>query len=122
MATAATTVTAYIAAQPRSSRAALKKVRAAIRKGAPGAEESISYGMPTYKLGGRAVIYFAGWKDHYSIYPANAELVAAFRTELAPYEVNNKGTIRFPLSDAVPMTLIGRLAAFLLEQMRRAIR
>ena len=122
MATVASTVTSYIAAQPRSSQAALKKVRAAIRKGAPGAEESIAYGMPTYTLDGRAVIYFAGWKEHYAIYPATAELVAAFRKELAPYEVNDKGTIRFPLSDPVPMTLIGRLAAFRLEQVRRARR
>src|SRR5262245_33634612 len=113
-------VTAYIASQPRDAQASLKKVRAAIRKGAPGVQESISYGIPTYKLDGRAVIYFAGWKQHYSIYPANAELVAAFRKELAPYEVNDKGTIRFPLSAPVPTTLIGRLAAFRLKQVDRS--
>ena len=115
-------VTAYIASQTKGSQAALRKVRAAIRKGAPSARESISYGMPTYKLDKRVVIYFACWKAHYSIYPANAEMVSAFRKDLEPYEVNGKGTIRFPLSDPVPMTLIGRLAAFRLKQVSRSRR
>jgi uncharacterized protein YdhG (YjbR/CyaY superfamily) len=113
-------VSAYIASQPKGAQALLRKVRAAIRKGLPGIQESISYGMPTYKLDGRAVIYFACWKQHYSIYPANAELVAAFSKELAPYEVGDKGTIRFPLSAPVPTTLIGRLAAFRLKQVSRS--
>lgn len=113
-------IAAYIALQPRGSQAALKKVRRAVRKGAPGTVESISYGIPTYKIDGRAVIYFAGWKQHYSIYPANAELLAAFGKELAPYEVNDKGTIRFRLTDPVPVTLIGRLAAFRLKQVIRS--
>jgi uncharacterized protein YdhG (YjbR/CyaY superfamily) len=47
------------------------------------------------------VIYFAGWKEHYSLYPSNGRLVATFKDELAPYEVE-KGTIRFSLSDPVP--------------------
>ena len=57
------------------------------------------------------MIYFAGWKKHYSLYPATAELVAAFKDELAPYELS-KGTIRFPLSRPVPVRLIGRIARF----------
>ena len=52
------------------------------------------------------MIYFAGWKEHYSIYPSNDRLVAAFKDELAPYEVNGKGTIRFPLSEPIPVKLI----------------
>jgi uncharacterized protein YdhG (YjbR/CyaY superfamily) len=109
-------VTAYIAAQPKASHAALKKVRAAIRKGVPRADELLSYGIPTYKLEGRPVIYFAGWKQHYSIYPSNAALVAAFKRQLAPYEVNDKGTIRFPLSEPVPVALIQALARFRARQ------
>jgi len=49
------------------------------------------------------VIYFAGWKEHYSIYPSTRRLVAAFEKALEPYEVNDKGTIRFPLSQPVPV-------------------
>ena len=52
------------------------------------------------------------WKEHYSIYPATAKLVAAFKKQLAPYEVNDKGTIRFPLKGRVPVGLIGSIAKF----------
>ena len=79
-----------------------------MRKALPSAEEVISYQIPAYKLNGRVVIYFAGWREHYSIYPAQRRLVAAFKERLAPYEVNNKGTIRFPLSEPVPARLIRR--------------
>jgi len=107
-----TSVDEYIAAQPKAARVALKRVRSAIRKGLPGAEETISYQIPTYKLHGRYVIYFAGWKEHYSIYPSTRPLVAAFEKALEPYEVNDKGTIRFPLSLPVPVKLIEGLSKF----------
>jgi uncharacterized protein YdhG (YjbR/CyaY superfamily) len=99
----------YIAAQPESVHAALSRVRTAIRKALPKADEVISYQIPTYKLDGRAVFYFAGWKEHFSLYPASPELLAAFKKELAAYEIN-KSTIRFPLNKPVPATLIARIA------------
>jgi len=102
----------YIASQPKAVQDLLERVRSAIRKAVPGAEEVISYQIPAYKLRGGAILYFAGWKRHYSLYPATAQFVAAFKDDLAPYEVNNKGTIRFPLSEPVPVKLIGRIAKF----------
>jgi uncharacterized protein YdhG (YjbR/CyaY superfamily) len=104
-------VEAYIAAQPAATQRVLARVRSAIRKALPGAEEVISYKIPTYKLPGGTVLYFAGWKEHYSLYPAGDRLVAAFKAELAPYAVN-KGTIRFPLDAPVPAKLIERIAKF----------
>jgi uncharacterized protein YdhG (YjbR/CyaY superfamily) len=101
----------YIAAQPDAAQAALGLVRSAIRKAMPGADEVISYKIPTYKLNGRAVLYFAGWKEHYSLYPAGEPLVAAFKDELASYKVE-KSTLRFPLSQPVPVKLIERIAKF----------
>ncbi len=101
----------YIASQPKAVQSVLERVRSTIRKAVPGAEEVISYQIPAYKLQGLAVIYFAGWKQHYSLYPATGRLVAAFKDELASYEVS-KGTIRFPLSEPVPVRLIGRIAKF----------
>jgi uncharacterized protein YdhG (YjbR/CyaY superfamily) len=98
----------YLAAQPPAARAVLTAVRAAIRQALPKAEESISYHMPTYKLAGAPVVYFAGWKTHVALYPATAGVVAAFAKELAGYEVQ-KGTIRFPLA-AVPVPLVARIA------------
>ena len=104
-----TSVDEYIASQPELVRGVLDRVRRTIRKAVPGAEETITYRIPTYKLNGRAVIYFAGWRQHYSLYPASADVVAAFKDDLATYEVN-KGTIRFPLSEPVPVKLIAGIA------------
>ena len=101
----------YIASQPKATQRLLQRVRSAIRKAVPEAEEVISYKIPAYKLHGAPVLYFAGWKQHYSLYPATARVVAAFKDELEPYEVS-KGTIRFPLSQPVPVQLIGRIAKF----------
>src|ERR1700735_1832749 len=95
----------YIAAQPDAAQAILGLVRRAIRKAIPGADEVISYKIPTYKLNGRAVLYFAAWKEHYSLYPAGEPLVAAFKDELASYKVE-KSTLRFPFSQPVPVKLI----------------
>jgi uncharacterized protein YdhG (YjbR/CyaY superfamily) len=104
-------VDAYIASYPEAVQRVLKRVRSIIRRALPGAEEAISYGIPTYKWQGRPVLYFAGWKGHYSLYPSGDHLVAAFKDELAPYAVS-KGTIRFPLSEPVPAKLVEGIAKF----------
>ena len=109
----------YLGSQPEAARAVLEHVRRTIRKAVPEAQEVISYQIPAYKLRGRTVLYFAGWKEHYSLYPAGPQLVEAFKDELAPYEVS-KGTIRFPLSQPVPVELIERLAKFRAKQSDRA--
>lgn len=106
-----TPIEQYIAKQPEAIQPVLERVHGAIRKALPEAEEVISYGMPAFRQHGRVVIYFAGWKAHYSIYPATGGLVDAFAEELAGYEIS-KGTIRFPLSQPVPVRLVGKLAKF----------
>ena len=105
-----TSVDAYIAAQPGPAQAALEQVRSTIRKALPRADEVISYQIPTYKVAGGVVLYFAGWKQHFSLYPATKRVLAELGDALAPYEVNDKGTIRFPLSGPVPERLIARIA------------
>ncbi len=101
----------YIASQPEAAQDMLGRVRSAIRKAVPDAEEVISYQIPAYRVHGRVAIYFAGWKRHYSLYPATDSLVAAFEDELSPYKIS-KGTIRFPLSEDVPVKLIEDIARF----------
>jgi uncharacterized protein YdhG (YjbR/CyaY superfamily) len=101
----------YIASQPEAVQGVLRRVRNTIRTAVPGAQEVISYKMPTYTLNGDRLLYFAVWKQHYSIYAATEQVVAAFQDELASYEVD-KGTIRFPLSEPVPVKLIARIAKF----------
>jgi len=95
----------YIAARPETSRKTLNEVRRAIRRAIPGGEETISYNIPAYKAGGAAVIYFAGWKHHYSLYPVNASVLAQCSHETGSYKVE-KSTIRFPLDEPVPARLI----------------
>ena len=107
----AQSVDEYIACQPKPLQPVLQQVRAAIRKAVPKAEEAISYGMPTYTLDGRRLLYFAPWKQHYSLYAATPQVLAAFPEELSRYRID-KGTIRFPLSEPVPVRLIGRIAKF----------
>jgi len=103
-----TSVSGYIASQPRGVQPVLRRVRSTIRKAVPQTDEVISYKIPAYKLHGRPVLYFAAWKQHYSLYPATRRVLAAFKDELAPYEVN-KGTIRFPLAKPLPVGLVKRL-------------
>ncbi len=105
----------YIASQSEAGQGVLKRVRSAIRKGVPRAEEVISYGIPTFKLNGRPVVYFAGWSRHYSLYPSTDRVVAAFKDDLAPFEIS-KGTIRFPLSEPVPVKLIEGIAKFRVKE------
>ena len=114
-------VTAYIEGFPAPARAALTRVRGIIRRAVPAAEEMISYQIPAYKLHGRPVLFFAAWKEHYSLYPSNARLVAAFKNQLSKYEIS-KGTIRFPLSDGVPVTLIERIARFRARQVMESLK
>ena len=99
----------YIASQAPAVQHLLRRVRNAIRQAVPRADETISYGMPTYKLDGRAVIYFAGWNEHYSVYPWTTHVKEALGSELTPYEAG-KGTLRFALADPVPVRLIARIA------------
>jgi len=106
-----TSVDEYIGSQPEAAQDVLKRVRRVIRKAVPAAEEWISYKIPTYKLRGVPVLYFAGWKRHYSLYPVTSPVVAAFQDDLAPYAIS-KGTVRFPLSQPVPVKLIEGIARF----------
>jgi uncharacterized protein YdhG (YjbR/CyaY superfamily) len=101
----------YIATRPDAVQAILERVRSAIRKALPDAVETISYQMPAYRLHDGNGIAFAGWKQHFALYGATDKVATAFSDELAPYEVD-KGTIRFPYSEPVPVKLIERIVKF----------
>jgi uncharacterized protein YdhG (YjbR/CyaY superfamily) len=101
-------VDAYIAAQPAAVQPVLDEVRALIRRVAPQAAESISYDMPTYKLGDQRLVYFAAWKQHIGLYALPAPVLDAFETEVAPYR-QPKGTLQFPYSQPLPAELVEKL-------------
>lgn len=91
----------------------LQKIRKTIQKAAPGAEEAISYQIPTFKLNGN-LIYFAGFQNHVSVYPAPRG-AKEFKEELAVYE-GGKGTVRFPLNEPIPYDLITRITKYRVQQ------
>src|ERR1700680_560043 len=99
----------YIAAQPEVLRPRLEQVRAAIKRAVPEAEEGIGYHMPGYKLHGKPMLYFASFKEHYSLFAASGTFFATLEDELSGYELR-KGTVQFPLTKPVPVKLISRIA------------
>jgi uncharacterized protein YdhG (YjbR/CyaY superfamily) len=99
----------YIAAQPEAVRPKLEQVRAAIGKAVPDAVEGIGYRMPGYKLRGKPMLYFAGFKEHYSLFAASGTFFAELEEDLRGYELG-KGTVHFPLTKPVPVKLISRIA------------
>lgn len=99
----------YIKSLPPDTHLALRRVRAVIKKALPKATEGISYQIPVYKIDGRMVLYFAGFKNHYSIYPATGKLLKTLKKELTPH-LHSKATLRFDYGEKIPAALIARIA------------
>lgn len=102
------TIDEYLATLRPAVRTPLQRVRRTIAKALPGAVEAISYQIPTFKLDGRNVMHFAGWKAHISVYPV-PPTDAALEAAIAPY-LASKGTLKFPLDQPIPFELISRVA------------
>jgi uncharacterized protein YdhG (YjbR/CyaY superfamily) len=107
------TIDEYITDFPKDVRERLEKVRAAIRKAAPAAEEAIKYQMPTYVLEGN-LIHFAGYEHHIGLYPGSRP-IEKFKDELERYKTS-KGTVQLPMDKAIPVTLIARITKYCVER------
>jgi uncharacterized protein YdhG (YjbR/CyaY superfamily) len=101
-------VDAYLAQVPKGQRAALETLRKTIRSAAPKATETISYGMPAFKLDGRFLVSYAAWKKHSSLYPVSAFSLKAVGEDPAKFDVS-KGTLRFPPTEPPPASLVRKL-------------
>jgi uncharacterized protein YdhG (YjbR/CyaY superfamily) len=109
----AETIDEYIAGFPPDVQDILQKIRMTIRRAAPGAEETIRYQMPTFRLEGN-LAHFAAFKSHIGLYPTPSG-TETFREELSPYETG-KGSIRFPLDKPIPYGLITRIVKFRVKE------
>ena len=104
----------YISSFPPDVQTVLQAVRATIHAAAPGAKESISYQIAAFSIGGRPVVYLAGWKKHISLYPV-PDLDETLEPQVAPY-LAGQGTAKFPLAKPIPYELITVLVGRLVEQ------
>jgi uncharacterized protein YdhG (YjbR/CyaY superfamily) len=112
-------VNAYLAAVPEPHRELLAHVRAVIQGACPEATETISYGMPAFERDGRKLVWFAAFKRHCSLFPANAHVQAALGEELTPF-LGEKATIRFSAQNPIPDALVRRLVAVRLAEVAGA--
>jgi uncharacterized protein YdhG (YjbR/CyaY superfamily) len=101
-------VDAFLVALAPEMRAALENLRRAIRAAAPGAEESINYGVPAFKYRGRPLVSFGPAKNHCSFYVQSLAVMEAHRDELASYDTS-KGTVRFEPDAPLPDALVAKL-------------
>ena len=108
-----TNMDGYIAGFPEQIRKKLKEMRTIIRKAAPGAEETINYGVPTFKLNGN-LVHFGGFKNHIGFYPAPSG-IEAFKKELSVYE-GAKGSVKFPVDKPLPASLITKIVKFRVKE------
>jgi uncharacterized protein YdhG (YjbR/CyaY superfamily) len=110
-------IRAYLAAQPPGARAHLKKIRETVLSAAPGALEGFSYRIPAVRLDGKALVWYAGFRNHVSLYPIGDAIRHRLAAELDEYETS-KGTVRFPLSKSLPVALVKRLVMARIGELR----
>lgn len=103
----------YHASQPADFREPLEKLRQAIRQAAPTATETISYGMPAFRVN-KVLVYYACNKKHIGFYPTPNPIIH-FKKELEDY-VTSKGAIQFPVDKPLPLTLVMKIVKYRLEE------
>ena len=114
-------IKAYLVAQPPATRFVLAQIREAIRDVVPDAVDSFSYRIPGVKLDGKALVWYAGFKNHTSLYPIGEAIRQRFAADLEGYETS-KGTVRFPLDRALPTALVKKLVKARVDEFHRGIR
>ena len=108
------TIDEYVSTFPREVQVVLEELRQAIRKSAPEAEETISYGIPTFDLNGFHLVHFAAYKNHIGFYPTSSG-ITAFKKELSLFKTS-KGTVQFPLNEPIPFDLVKRIVRFRVKE------
>ncbi len=108
----------YISSFPKEVQEILETIRKTIREKIPTAEEYMSYNIPAFKIDGKYIIYFSGWKQHSSLYPFSEAMEKAL-PESKNYKTSGKGTIQFPLDKPLPLPLIRKIVQFRLKESQK---
>jgi uncharacterized protein YdhG (YjbR/CyaY superfamily) len=103
-----TSVAQYLSWQNAEQRASLDRLREVIAAAAPDATEGISYSMPAFLLGGKGLVCYAAFKDHYSLFPMSGAVVEQHAAELGE-RVTGKGTIQFRYDERLPVGLVRKI-------------
>jgi len=105
----------YLANLDEPKRTTLQQLRQTIRTIVPEAEESISYGMPAYRLRGKVIAGFAAFKNHLSYLPHSGSVFAEMPDDVAGY-ITSKAALQFPIDRPLPKALVKKLIAIRLRQ------
>ena len=104
------TVDDYLADLSEDARRVLSGIRETIRSAAPDAEETVSYGIPLYKLHGKHLIGFGAAKRHLSLFVTNSSVLQRYERELAAFDqAGTKTTIRFTVEQPMPKALVRKI-------------
>lgn len=106
----ATDIDDFIKDYPEKTQVILRKIRTLIASEVPDAEETIAYGIPTFRLNGKNLVHFSAYEKHIGFYPT-ASGITKFKKELAKYKTS-RGTVQFPLDEPIPFKLIKKIVDF----------
>lgn len=116
----ATSIDEYISGFPENVQKNLEEIKQTIQNAAPEAVEAISYAMPAFTIQGKPLVYFAGYKNHIGFY-ATPSGHASFEKQLSKYK-QGKGSVQFPLSEPMPLSLITKIVKFRLKEVKEKLK
>ena len=110
-------VLAYLASLPADARKSLQRLRRDIKAAAPGAEDCISYGLPSFRLDGRLLVCYKAARSHCSFHPMSTTVIRAHAADLKPYSTS-PGTVRFGPGAPLPVRLVRKLVRTRVAELR----
>ena len=111
-----TTIQDYLAACTPAQKAEYERIKGIVKKYAPSIDEVISYGIPTFKIEGKPLLYFGAFKDHMSVFPASDAMVKAVGNGIEKFRVS-KGTLHFTDKNRIPDAMLNDIVQFRLHNL-----
>lgn len=102
------TIDEYLIDFPEDIQEALEDLRKFFHAQAPGLQETISYGIPTFNWKGKHCIGFAAFKNHCSLFVMSGSLLSRFQEETKGYKQSKSG-IHFTVEKPLPEDLVQKL-------------